>query len=208
MQKVGIVDYSMGNLLSVKNAFDACGAEVGFIETPEDFEQYHHVVLPGVGAFKMGMQELEKRSFVKPLKKHSEEGKPLMGICLGMQMLLDESEEFGSTKGLGIISGKNTEIPNVDLSGNSLLKPFVGWSELKTSTDCELLNQIGGEPDMYFVHSFYAQLENEESLVAYTNYQDFKIPALIKEKNTYGCQFHPEKSGKIGLQVIKNFLEI
>lgn len=210
--KVYLIDYGMGNLLSIENAFTKCGAEIEYIKEPIAPEKINHLILPGVGAFADGMEELSKRGFTPFLKEYFRLQKPLIGICLGMQMLFDSSSEFGEHSGLGFIPGKVLEIPNTDSGGHIYKRPFIGWSELnhpnpsKTHFSRPILKDVPINSSMYFVHSYYATETNPDHLVAYTTYGDAIIPAIVQKDLTVGCQFHPEKSAAAGLQIIKNFL--
>jgi glutamine amidotransferase len=171
-------------------------------------------VLPGVGAFADGMKELEKRHFISLLSEVAEKGTPLLGICLGMQLLLDHSEEFGATDGLGLIPGTVTAISSEAKDGQRLKIPHIGWSNLVKPEHVgatwkqTLLNDVTEDSALYFVHSFMAQPKNSKHLIAGCLYGDNFIPAVIQSENIVGCQFHPEKSGRVGLQILKNFLTL
>lgn len=212
MSKVSIINYGIGNILSVERAFKKVGADVEYVTQKGEIEKAEHLVLPGVGAFKNGMTELKKRDLVQAIQSYCTENRPFLGICLGMQMMLDESEEFGHSKGLGIISGRVVRIPDIDQYKNSLKVPHVGWNILNCTSSTEvwnntILNGICPSEEVYFVHSYAACL-SEEYRLADTYYGGNKLAAVIKKGNCYGTQFHPEKSGKVGLKIIYNFTTI
>lgn len=208
--KVVIVDYGVGNLLSVQRAAEECGAEVITSSEPDVIARADRVILPGVGAFAKGMQALESRGLVEVIKAIAEAGIPLLGICLGMQLLLDESEEHGVTKGLGIIPGRVVPVPNVGPEGMPLKIPHIGWNSVVVSQGAEwngtILKNLIQEDSVYFVHSFMAVPEDPGLRIADCLYGGNVIAAAIGKDNVFGCQFHPEKSGEIGLRTIKSFL--
>ncbi|EKQ51123.1 MULTISPECIES: imidazole glycerol phosphate synthase subunit HisH [unclassified Clostridium] len=214
-KKVSIIDYGVGNILSVKRAFEFCGAQVEVINTKEQITNAEVLVLPGVGAFKNAMYELIERDLKDSIIEFSDTNKPMLGICLGMQLLLEKSEEFGETNGLGIIQGEVVRIEDTTISGNYQKIPHVGWNSLKfpkhgdkSLWDKTILNGLAEGEDVYFVHSFTAKPTNNENRLADSYYGGRTVSAAIKKGNVYGCQFHPEKSGEVGLKIIKNFLEI
>lgn len=210
MKKVSIIDYGMGNILSVRRAFEKQKAEVEFISSAEAVMGAEKLVLPGVGAFKDGMEELEKRNLVFAIKEYCGSNRPFLGICLGMQMMMDESEEFGQNQGLGIIPGKVVKIEDTSLDGVFHKIPHVGWNELSFADNTEntILDEIPERSSVYFVHSYKAVPEDEKHILADTYYGGRKLSAVIRKGNCYGTQFHPEKSSKIGLKIIYNFMKI
>ncbi len=210
MKSVSIVDYGIGNVLSVKRAFEYVGAEVLFADTAEKISKAERLVLPGVGAFRDGMSELYKRELVKPIQQYCAEDRPFLGICLGMQMMLDESEEFGISEGLGIIPGKVVKIEDTTVEGRYQKVPHIGWNKLeyKESVEDTILADIPEEQRMYFVHSYTAKPSEDKFRLADTYYGGRQISAVIKNGKCYGTQFHPEKSGEMGLKIISNFLNI
>ena len=206
---VSIIHYGLGNLRSVVKAFDKINIPSKIIKTPEEIEYANYLILPGVGAFEDGINGLKERNLVNPIKKYVKVGKPLFGICLGMQLLMTESEEFGLHKGLNLIDGK---VINLRSTQNRSYKvPHVGWSQLLIQKDKNwrdtILSNISEKSEVYFVHSFYVEAENKNTL-AITEYGGKKICAVIQKGNITGCQFHPEMSGKIGLKIYKNFCKI
>lgn len=208
MSQVTIIDSGIGNLLSVCRAFEYVGASVQLTQDPNQVAKANRLVLPGVGAFQEGMDKLNQMGLVEAIKNHVSKERPLLGICLGMQFLLDSSEEFGATKGLGIISGKIKKIPNKNDAGELIKIPHIGWNSLiKNQKDwkASLLEKTTPGDAVYFVHSYQAVLENSAHCLAKTDYEGVEIPAVIKKNNSYGCQFHPEKSGPVGLKIIERF---
>ncbi len=210
MKKVSIIDYGIGNILSVRRAFEKQKAEVEFISSAEALMRAEKLVLPGVGAFRDGMKELEKRNLVFAIKEYCRSNRPFLGICLGMQMMMDESEEFGQNQGLGIIPGKVVKIEDTSLDGAFHKIPHVGWNELSFAGNIEntILDEIPERSSVYFVHSYKAVPEDDKHMLAGTYYGGRKLSAVICKGNCYGTQFHPEKSSKIGLKIIYNFMKI
>lgn len=207
MKTVTILDYGIGNILSVSRAFEHCGARVITTSDPKKILEAQKLVLPGVGAFEDGMKGLQSAKLVEPLREYAKNGKPLLGICLGMQMLFDSSDEFGVHEGLGFISGQVKAIPNMNTQGISHKIPHIGWNSLFTKQN-PLSAGLNKEAKVYFVHSFVAKPSNENNLLAHCDYNGLKLAAIVGSRNVYGCQFHPEKSGPVGLRMIQNFMEI
>ncbi len=208
--KITLIDYGVGNLLSVKRGIEHCGGEVLLTSDPGDVLAANSVVLPGVGAFANAMDALNSRGLVEAIKKLDQIGTPLLGICLGMQLLLDESEEFGVTKGLGLIPGRVVPIPKLTLQNEKQKIPHIGWSSIDLSESwCDwrgsiLQDNIPGEAT-YFVHSFMTITTNSSHRLAEFKYGGHRIPAVIAKDNIIGCQFHPEKSGQVGLKMLSRF---
>lgn len=208
MVDVTVIDYGVGNLLSVQRGFEHCGARVTVTSDPEVILGADRLVLPGVGAFRDAMQELDVRGLPAVIRAYAASGKPLLGICLGMQMLLDESEEFGVTQGLGLIPGRVVPVPAQTTAGDSQKIPHIGWSALYPASDSwsgTLLDEIQAGSAVYFVHSFMAQTRDSTHRLADCVYGGHRIPAVIGSGNVFGCQFHPEKSGEVGLNVLRTF---
>jgi imidazole glycerol-phosphate synthase subunit HisH len=210
---VVVIDYGIGNLYSVRRAFEFCEANVVLTEDKQMILDAPRLILPGVGAFADGMRGLIERGLDKTIIEYVKTGKPLLGICLGMQMLASKSYEFGEHKGLDIIPGKVLPISRQDENGNPHKIPHIGWEDLvKPNDNIEwagtiLENAKQGE-SFYHVHSFTVIPDKDEFRLADCFYNGIKISSVIKKQNVYGCQFHPEKSGKAGLTLLKQFLEI
>ena len=201
---VVLVDYGLGTLRSVTRGLERAGAEVTLSTDPEEFADADGIVLPGVGAFSEGMENAGP--FREPLVEAVEEGTPLFGICLGMQMLLTTSEE-AETVGQGDVRGLDL-VPGTNLRFNEGQKvPHMGWNELSVEREHPLVEGVDGEY-AYFVHSYYAAPEAEEAVVATTDY-GIEFPAIVANEagNVFGTQFHPEKSGETGLRILRNFVE-
>ncbi len=194
---IGIIDYGMGNLKSVENALQFLGYKAEIISEREDFKKTNKLILPGVGAFADAALTIRKKEFDKEIKEAISDGKELLGICLGMQLLFEVSYENGEHEGLGILKGK---IVKFDVDEKI---PHIGWNSLNIKKDSRLLQNIPKEPYFYFVHSYH--LETDEDIVTSTVFYGKEIQVTVEEKNIYGLQFHPEKSGDVGLKVLKNF---
>lgn len=209
--EVTVIDYGAGNLLSVQRALEYCGANVVLTADPDIILSSKRVVLPGVGAFPDAMQALENLGLVATINKLSEYKIPLLGICLGMQLLLEESEEFGVTAGLGLIPGRVTSVPSHTTSGIKQKIPHIGWSELQSAsmtTDWQqtLLEDNTPGDSAYFVHSFMAVPVDPTCRIADCLYGGHRIAAVIGRGQIMGCQFHPEKSGAVGLKILRSFI--
>ena len=207
--EVIVIDYGVGNLLSVQRGLEKCGAKVIVTSDPKIILDGNRVVIPGVGAFSNAMKALKDLGLIEVLSELSERKTPLLGICLGMQLLLDESEEFGMTKGLGLIPGRVIPVPNQTNMGEKQKIPHIGWSSLHNShskgwSNTLLQNNKPGD-SAYFVHSFMAVPSDSNNLIAECNYGGMKIAAVIGKDQITGCQFHPEKSGEVGLEILRNF---
>lgn len=200
---VVIIDYGMGNLFSVKNAFDAIGAESVISNDSKDLKKADKIILPGVGAFPDGMKNLKKRGFIEVLKKEVlEKEKPFLGICLGMQLLATDGEEHKLTKGLGWIPGHVRKF-NVQ---NNLRIPHMGWNDVFIKKENPLFESVK-DPVFYFVHSYHIVPKDSRVVIATCNYGE-EFVAAIQKGNIFGVQFHPEKSQKCGLELLKNFLAL
>ncbi|MBQ4628157.1 MAG: imidazole glycerol phosphate synthase subunit HisH [Clostridia bacterium] len=198
--KLAIIDYGAGNLRSVVKAFNFIGEECVVTSDEETIRSCSGIVLPGVGAFREAINKLEAKGLCDILKKEAENGKALFGICLGMQMLFEKSYEFGETEGLGFIKGS---VEKIDTAGQALKIPHIGWNTLELNERSELFNGIENGSYVYFVHSFAAKTDSK-NVSAYTDYGS-KVVASAENKNVMGTQFHPEKSGEVGLKILKNF---
>ena len=196
-----IVDYGAGNLFSVKNALDYLQVENKITANPADLAEADGIILPGVGAFRDAMTMLNESGFTAEIKAQAAAGKPILGICLGMQMLFEKGYEFGETDGLGLIPGC---VQLID--GGGLKIPHMGWNDLTVLNDCALSADIADGDYVYFVHSFRAET-SDDYISCYDTYNE-KIPGLVFCDNIYGAQFHPEKSGQVGMQILKNFAKL
>lgn len=209
--KVGIVDYGIGNLYSVQRALEVCGAKNIFISgSPAEILTADRLILPGVGAFSDGMRGLKERGLDKALCQFENSGRPLLGICLGMQLFATLSNEFGVHDGLNFISGKVIEIPSRDLDGGMLKSPYIGWSVLKLNAlnrGSSLLASLTPEQSVYLVHSFQVIPDDLSHILATYDYGGHEITAAIKKNNITGLQFHPEKSGHVGISILENFIK-
>jgi imidazole glycerol-phosphate synthase subunit HisH len=205
---VVVIDYGAGNLLSVSRALEHCGAKVTITSSPQEILTASRVVLPGVGSFSYGMHALCLQGLDNIVREVASRGTPLLGICLGMQMLLDKSDEFNTTAGLGLIPGRVIAIPAI----TPLTKiPHIGWNSLILSEgridwNGTILNDINIDEEVYFVHSFMACPTEATCKIADCLYEGISIPSVIEHKNIMGCQFHPEKSGEVGLKILRRFL--
>lgn len=195
-----ILDYDVGNLDSVLNGFRKMGVDAVVTKDPNIIRNANSLILPGVGAFEDAMKSLQKSGLIPFIRKHIEAGKYLFGICLGMQLLYETSYEFGTHKGLGIIPGAIKKIPE------TVKVPHMGWNNLFFEKQDPILKYINENDYVYFVHSYYVDSKMDEVL-AYTEYA-VKIPAIVKYGNVYATQFHPEKSGEVGLNIIKAYGEM
>ena len=213
--RIIIVDYGLGNLLSVVRSFQSCGANPEITDNHDHIREARGLVLPGVGAFADGMAGLAARGLIDPIKQFAASGRPLLGICLGMQMLFEAAEEFGIHQGLAIISGRVVEIPRTGSDGRPHKIPHIGWNSLQLpeghgqeSWGETVLSEIEPGESVYFVHSFTAAPANNENRLADVLYDGRVIAAAVRRGNVYGCQFHPEKSGPVGLKIIRAFTEL
>lgn len=210
--KVTIIDYGVGNLLSVKRGLEQCGADVTLTSDPDQILNAERIILPGVGAFKNAMQALSHLRLIEPIRELAHRQIPLLGICLGMQLLLDESVEFGTTAGLGLIPGRVMPVPSQSQFSVTQKIPHIGWSSLQLSESSStwegtlLQNNQPGEAT-YFVHSFMAVPTDASHRLADCIYGGHRLPAVIGRDQITGCQFHPEKSGEVGLKILRKFCE-
>ena len=202
---IGIVDYNMGNLASVKNAFSLLGEAVMVESDPDKLSQYDRLILPGVGAFGDAMEHLKVNGMDEAVKAYAKSGNYMLGICLGMQLLFDSSEEFGSHAGLGLISGRVVAFDPSRFS-HELKVPHMGWNRMFTK-EHPLFEGMDQEHYLYFVHSFHAQCTNDDNSIGETEY-GYRFTSSVQNNNVLGIQPHPEKSHKNGLAILKNFINL
>ncbi len=207
-QKIIIVDYGVGNVLSLSRAVKKCSKTAILTNDPREIESASHIFLPGVGAFKSAVRLLKEKKIFDVIKNLDFTEKKLMGICLGMQLLFDSSEEENLTTGLALIHGtvKKIEMNKDKIKFYKI--PNIGWHKLISNSDKNNIYDFDKSVYVYFVHSYMAHMKNQNNCLSYVDYGNIKIPAIVKEKNIYGCQFHPEKSGEQGIGIIKSFLSI
>jgi glutamine amidotransferase len=210
-----VVDYGMGNVLSVVRALESCGASVELTHDPERIRRADRVVLPGVGAFSDCMEAFLARGLRQPLLDFVKTGRHLLGICVGMQILFERSSEFGDHAGLGIIPGEVKAIPRSTGQGAPLKTPHIGWSDISSPRGSDpvlwegtILQGISPATSMYFVHSYTAWPSNDDHRLADASYGGHRISAAVSAGNVTGTQFHPEKSGVAGLLLLRNFLAL
>lgn len=208
-RKVTVVDYGMCNLFNVVRAFEHVGAEVSVATTPEAAQDADRLVVPGVGAFRDSMKEVQSRGFADAIRRFAETGRPLFGICVGMQILFDASEEFGEHAGLGILPGRVRAIPGASTTGQSQRVPHIGWNHLHSGgrdwSNTLLAPLVGTSPALYFVHSFAATPARDEDKLAHCIYGGHQVCAAVQRMNVMATQFHPERSGLVGLRVVEHF---
>ncbi len=197
---IAIIDYGAGNLQSVKKALDFIGAENVITDNPETINSCDKILLPGVGSFGDAMDSMSQKGLVETVKENALSGKPFLGICLGLQLLFEESEESPGVKGLGIFKGKIKKFPN-DMG---LKIPHIGWNSLEIRQNDTLFKDIPENSYVYFVHSYYLHAEDESDIATVTNY-GIDFHSAVGKDNIFATQFHPEKSGDVGLQILKNF---
>ncbi|MDR7073044.1 imidazole glycerol phosphate synthase subunit HisH [Fictibacillus barbaricus] len=202
---IGIIDYGMGNLHSVCSALKRIEQPYILSGNPEELHETDGLLLPGVGSFKDAMHQLEETGLADFIKKEAENGKPLMGICLGMQLLFDESAENGITTGLGLLPGKVTRFNGRNAEGKTYKVPHMGWNNLHFQQKDQPLLQGLDEGYVYFVHSYVVTTDNPQVLVAAAYYEGVEVPAVVGLNHIMGTQFHPEKSSETGMGMLKNF---
>jgi glutamine amidotransferase len=199
---IGIIDYGMGNIHSVQKALEYMGAETLVTNQPDEIRLCEKIVLPGVGAFSDAVEELQKRGMAEAIHTAVRNKKIFLGICLGMQLLFETSEEAKNTLGLGLLKGRVKKF-----SQKGFKVPQMGWNQLKVKGECPLLRDISDNAYVYFCHSYYPDPEDKEVIAATCDYgRDFA--AVVYKDNIYGVQFHPEKSQEVGLKMLRNFVEI
>lgn len=198
-----MVDYNIGNLRSVQKALEFVGAKVHLTSDVEEIAKAEKLVLPGVGAFGAGMAALREREFPDVICETARRGVPLLGVCVGMQFLFEESEEMGQHDGLGLIPGKVVRFSHT----NGLKVPHMGWNQIHHDESHPLLKNVPSGAYTYFVHSYHCQVEDSSTTIAHTDY-GLNFSAIVGYDNIFGLQFHPEKSHKIGLQILANYVNL
>jgi glutamine amidotransferase len=203
---IGIIDYGMGNLFSVSKALERLGADYFISEQKEELMQADSLILPGVGSFKDAMEKLNETGLTGMIREYVATGRPLLGICLGMQLLFERSEENGMTEGLNLLPGEVVRFSGKTEDGESYKVPHMGWNRLRFRQTSPLLADAE-EGYVYFVHSYYVKTQNPNVVIASSDY-DVKVPAIVGRGNVFGAQFHPEKSSKLGMKLLRNFSEL
>lgn len=211
---IAILDYGVGNLRSVYKAFETVagplGVAVDIVDAPTDFTRWRAVVLPGQGAFGDSIDSVRRQGFEQPLLDFVEAGLPLLGICVGMQLLLDSSEEMGQHEGLHIVPGqvrRFPDCPDPEHADRSLRVPQIGWNRLQRQRDDDLLANVPDGAHAYFAHSYFCDIDDRDAVLATTDY-GLAYPSILRYKNAWGIQPHPEKSHAVGLRILANFLQI
>lgn len=200
---IAIIDYDAGNIRNVENALHALSEETVVTREPETILRADRCILPGVGAFGDAMEKLHRYGLVPVIRQYAESGKPFLGICLGLQLLFASSEESAGVAGLGILPGVIRRIPEAP----GLKIPHIGWNDIRLRQDSRLFAGIADGPYVYFVHSYYLQA-GDEAIVAATAEYGTTIHAAVEKGNVFACQFHPEKSGDVGMQILRNFCRL
>ena len=211
-KSVAIVDYGIGNILSVRRALEHAGAAAVLAADASDIARADYLVLPGVGAFRDGMSGLARYGAAEAVASHAAAGKPLLGICLGAQMLMSTSEEFGTHKGLDLIPGKVVQIPSTGADGAPHKLPYIGWADIAEARPGSFagtsLATVAAGTAVYLVHGFHIDPMREEDRIAVYDYNGVQVTAAIHNENVTGMQFHPEKSGPVGLRILQSFLGV
>ena len=206
---IAVIDYGVGNLFSLLSSLNYVGLDTKLTNNIEEIKNAKGIILPGVGAFRDAIGNLEKYGLKEILINEAKNGKPFLGICLGMQMLFEKSYEYGEYEGLGLINGTVKEIKKYIPENSDLKIPHMGWNSLiinERFKDDKILKDVDNNEYVYYVHSYFAKTDTK-NIVTYSEYGT-KIPGIVKNKNVYGMQFHPEKSGDTGLKLLKNWGEL
>lgn len=199
-KKIGIINLGINNLHSIKEACNSLGFKTNLVNLKKKVYNYDILILPGIGSFKMAMQIIRKNHIDKKILKYLEnKNKYLVGVCLGMQLFFSKSEEFGFTKGLDLIKGNVKKF-----NKKKMIVPHTGWNSINIIKKNSIISKKLGKKMFYFTHSFYCEPENTKNILAYTKYSNFKFCSVIKKNNIFGVQFHPEKSGINGFEILKN----
>jgi imidazole glycerol-phosphate synthase subunit HisH len=203
---IGIIDYGMGNLFSVSKALERLDAPYFISADKQELLKASALILPGVGSFRDAMKSLVEEGLDKLVMEFAASGKPLLGICLGMQLLFEESEENGPTRGFGLLAGKVERFSGVAQDESSYKVPHMGWNRLEFTKSSPILEELDNDY-VYFVHSYFVNAEGNENVLAKSNYHE-RVAAVVGKDNIYGMQFHPEKSGSLGMQLLRNFTKL
>jgi imidazole glycerol-phosphate synthase subunit HisH len=204
---IGIVDYGMGNLFSVSKALERLDAPYFISQYKDGLMEADALLVPGVGSFRDAMEALTRTRLAEMIRDFAATGKPVLGICLGMQLLFEESTENGKTKGLSLLPGKVERFAGQTADGDTYKVPHMGWNKLRFTGESPLLASLE-EDYVYFVHSYYVKTADTDVLVAVGNYYDVEVPAIVGRGNIFGMQFHPEKSSEMGMGLLRNFTEL
>lgn len=206
--KVAIIDYQLSNLFSVQQACEIIGLNASITSNPQDISSADALILPGVGAFGDAMKNLQQFNLIGPILEHINKKKSFLGVCLGLQLLFEKSEEFGNHKGLGVFQGSVVKFPNKNSQNKMIRIPQIGWNTLKLQKENPLLSGIKEGEFMYFVHSFFVSPEDPEVILTKTVYEEIEYTSAVSQNNVFAVQFHPEKSGSEGLKIYSNFSKI
>jgi glutamine amidotransferase len=211
-KNVVIVDYGHGNLYSINQACIKVGYNPIISSSQSEIENADSLILPGVGAFKVAMEELKNKNLIEPIFEFVKKGNYLMGVCLGMQLLFDSSEEFGNNIGLGLVKGSVERFPSV-INDKKIRIPHIGWNNIQKHNEVNNwsstpLANISEQDYMYFIHSYYAKPTDLNNILSVSQYQEFEFCSSVQKDNVFGFQFHPEKSAEQGLSIYKNFLKL
>ena len=209
-KKVAIIDYKLGNLFSVKQVCDKVGFQAEITSDVNSISNSDMVILPGVGAYGVAMNNLNQSGLIHPLKEFATTGRPFVGICLGMQLLLSESNEFGLNKGLNLIPGKIQKFP-VKENNTNFTVPQIQWNQIRLTNDIGkdgFFKFLTNKTYMYFVHSYYCIPKDKRTIVSTTNYAGIEYPSIIQQENCIGIQFHPEKSGPKGIEIYEKLKQL
>lgn len=209
-KKIVVIDYGLGNLFSVQQAFVSFGVDAVITRDPSELKSADAAVLPGVGAFGDAIKNLKEFNLYEPILEFVKAGKPFLGVCLGMQLLFEESEEFGQHKGLGIIKGQIKKFPDLNPSGQKLRIPQIAWNTIYApkgrSWSGTPLETIKEKEFMYFLHSYYSSPADKNDILTLTNYDGIEYCSAVKKENVFAMQFHPEKSAVEGIKIYKNWV--
>lgn len=209
-KKIAIIDYGLGNMFSIKQAFNKVGIDTIVTSDAKIIGKSDAIVLPGVGAFGDAMKNLQNLNLIEPIQLFAKTGKPFLGICLGMQLLFNNSEEFGNHIGLGLIEGEIKKFDFSEIEGGSIKIPQIQWNQIyhkgNYSWEGTCLSEIQNNSYMYFVHSYFAIPKDEKLILTHSQYANLEYCSSVKKDNITGLQFHPEKSGELGLNIYKNWI--